>query len=95
MELVVSIISAFFIGFLISDRVSHDEILSAKTDLIKYKEQYKILKRRHDEIHEYLEMIQEDDVKMISKENYNWFILKKKDNCEEELEFYRNLMKYH
>jgi len=74
----------FYLGSYVGRDVRNNEIKDALKDKYEYQTQYRIYEEKYRVMNHLLQNLTEEDVKMISKEGWNYFVLKKTEKSEEE-----------
>ena len=75
---------AFYLGTYVGRDARSDEIKDALKEKYKYESQYRIYDEKYRVMNHLLQNLTEEDVKMISKEGWNYFVLKKTEKTNEE-----------
>ena len=74
----------FYLGTYVGRDVRNNEIKDALKDKYNCEIQYRIYEEKYRVMNHLLQNLTEDDVKMINKEGWNYFVLKKQKKTEEE-----------
>ena len=81
---IFAILCGFGAMFYVGKDVRNDEIKDALKEKYQYESKFRIYEEKYRVMNHLLQNLTEDDVKMISKEGWNYFVLKKTEKTEEE-----------
>ena len=75
----------FYLGTYVGRDAQNDELKDALKDKYQYESKFRIYEEKYRVMNHLLQNLTEDDVRMINKEGWNYFVLKKTEKSEEEM----------